>query len=505
MSKVSSVVELGPAPTEVADSPRSLTNAGPTSHDDQKGSPTTGEVAIELQEWETLEAKPFNWSLGRKSWHVIMVGLMCWLVTFGTSVYTPGAVEIAREFSASRQAVTLGLSLYSLGLGAGPCIGAPLSETFGRWVVFVVSVPAAALFTLGAGFSKSLGSLLVCRFFAGLMGGPPLSIGGGVLADLFPAQKRAIAGSIFIAAPFLGPCTGPIIGGFVAQYEGWRWTQWVALLAVLPIIAGIFTMRETYHKLLVRRREEALGLLPSIPSPKLRVLLTVVLVRPLHMIFFEPIVACLGIYTSFIFGVLYIFFAAFPIIFQGIYGFTISQLGLSFTGTGVGVLIAVGTNILIDRMIYQKQVRRSWERGDRGVVAPEHRLYSAMFGSFTIPIALFWFGWSARGDMHWISPIIATVPFAWGNLSIFHAAALYSTDVYGAVNGASALAANGMMRYIISAAFPLFAVQLYNSLGIGWASSLLGLVSVAFVPLPFILFRWGPKIRQNSHYETIKA
>lgn len=32
-------------------------------------------------------------------------------------------------------------------------------------------------------------------------------------------------------------------------------------------------------------------------------------------------------------------------------------------------------------------------------------------------------------------------------------------DVYGPMNGASAMAANGLMRYTTGAVFPLFAVQ----------------------------------------------
>lgn len=214
-----------------------------------------------------------------------------------------------------------------------------------------------------------------------------------------------------------------MVGGFVAQYTDWRWTQWTVLFAALPIIAGVYTLKETYSKILISRREKRLGLPQSNQEPQgwqhLQKMLRVTLLRPLHMLLFEPIVAFLGIYTSFIFGVLFMFFAAFPVVFQGVYGFSVSQLGLSFTGTGVGVLLSMGTNILIDRLIYQKQVKKSRERGCKGVVAPEHRLYSAMLGSLAIPIALFWFGWTAESEVHWVSPVIATVPFAWGNLSIF--------------------------------------------------------------------------------------
>jgi len=49
--------------------------------------------------------------------------------------------------------------------------------------------------------------------------------------------------------------------------------------------------------------------------------------------------------------------------------------------------------------------------------------------------------------VHWISPALAGIPFAWGNLCVFASAAMYLIDVYGMLNGASAMAANGLARY----------------------------------------------------------
>jgi len=138
-------------------------------------------------------------------------------------------------------------------------------------------------------------------------------------------------------------------------------------------------------------------------------------------------------------------------------------------------------------------------------VAPEKRLYAAMLGSVGLPMGLFWFAWTARKDVHWISPILATIPFAWGNLCVFTSVALYLVDVYGPLTGASAMAANGLLRYILAAAFPLFTVQMYEKLGIAWATSLLGFVSLGLLPIPWIFFSYGPKIRSMSKYETIKV
>lgn len=97
--------------------------------------------------------------------------------TFGTSVYTPAISSVVGHFHVSVTAAILGLSLYTLGLGVGPIISAPLSENYGRKLVYLGSAPIFMLFTLGAGFSKSFGSFLVCRLFAGLTGSPALAVG----------------------------------------------------------------------------------------------------------------------------------------------------------------------------------------------------------------------------------------------------------------------------------------------------------------------------------------
>ena len=128
--------------------------------------------------------------------------------TFGTSVYTPAVKDVMRDFGVSRTVALLGITLYTLGIGLGPTITAPLSEGHGRRIVYLVSSPIFMLFTLGAGFSKSIYSLLICRFFAGITGSPALAVGSGTNADLFPPRQRAVVNSMFLAAPFAGPALG---------------------------------------------------------------------------------------------------------------------------------------------------------------------------------------------------------------------------------------------------------------------------------------------------------
>jgi MFS family permease len=112
------------------------------------------------------------------------------------------------RFGVNSTVALLPLSLYVLALGLGPILGAPLSETYGRQKIYLLSPPLGALFTLGAGLSPNFASLAVLRFLAGMFFSPPLAIGAGTIADTNPPWARAPATALYILSPFLGPALG---------------------------------------------------------------------------------------------------------------------------------------------------------------------------------------------------------------------------------------------------------------------------------------------------------
>lgn len=453
---------------------------------------------------------PQNWPAWIRYFHVVPPSLISFAAALGTSIITPAVGAIQQDFRVSTTVAILPLSLYVLALGFGPILAAPLSETYGRYPVYVISAPLAALFTLGSGFSQNIWTLCILRFFAGLAFSPCLAIGAGTLADVMKAHERSTPTSIYILSPFMGPSLGPVIGSFVTVRKSWRWTQWTIIFFTIFSFIFLVLPRETHKKTIISRRNKKLGIPPP-PSPfpntgaKLKFLLTVTLFRPIHMLVTEPIVGFLSFYVAFNFAVLYAFFAAFPYVFESVYHFNTEESGLVFLGIGVGCLLAVVTCWICDRYLYQPQVRKSHAEKRNGRVAPEYRLYPAMIGSFLLPISLFWFAWTAQKDISWASPVVSGVPFAWGNLCIFISVATYLVDTYQAMTSASAVAANGLLRYIFGAAFPLFTLQMYEGLGIGWATSLLAFITVALMPIPWVLFKFGDSIRARSSYDTLKV
>lgn len=142
-----------------------------------------------------------------------------------SSAYTGGVEQIIETFDIGTEAVTLGVSLFVLGFAIGPLLWAPLSELYGRQVLFIGTYAMLTAFNAGAAGAKNVQTLLIMRFFAGAFGSSPLTNAGGVIADMFSAAHRGVAMSIFAAAPFLGPALGPIIGGFLGETKGWRWVE----------------------------------------------------------------------------------------------------------------------------------------------------------------------------------------------------------------------------------------------------------------------------------------
>ncbi|KFY30305.1 hypothetical protein V493_02003 [Pseudogymnoascus sp. VKM F-4281 (FW-2241)] len=457
-------------------------------------------------EWDGLDdiANPKNWSLGKRLFNTILPALFAFLITFTTSTYVPGIPLVMVEFHVSQSVATLGLALYTFAIALGPLISAPLSELLGRKPVYLVTMGMLLAFVGGAGGAQNLQTLLICRFLAGVFGSGAVAIGAGTVADLWDMATHGGPASLgFIMGPYLGPVLGYIAGAYViaGQNNDWRWSAWIVLIVGAPFFVLAFFLSETSKQHILERRHKKSGKYTqsnaNATESFLKDLRTAI-VRPLHMMFTEPIVAYVSIYTGFTFAMIFSFFGSYSYVFAVVYHFNAREVGLAFTGILPGFLLAIAVFGAFDKTIYAKA-----RDAANGKPAPEHRLYAAMLGSLLMPIGLFWFAWSARESVHWIVPVLSGIPFGCGMLAIFLSSTTYLMDVYRSSTGASALAANGILRYTFGGAFPLFTIPMYEALGIGYAGSVFAFVSVLLLPVPWVFFKYGKALRGRSGYDTI--
>ncbi|KAK9426587.1 putative Major facilitator superfamily (MFS) profile domain-containing protein [Seiridium unicorne] len=447
---------------------------------------------------------PMGFSTATKWFITLMVALSTLAVALVSSAYTGGLKQIILEFGISQELATLGVSLFVVGFAVGPLLWAPLSEVFGRQILFFGTYAALTAFNAGCAGAQNSWTLIILRFFAGAFGSSPLTNAGGVIADMFPAAQRGLATSLFAAAPFLGPVLGPIIGGFLGESAGWRWVMgFLAAFSGLFWICGTLFVPETYAPVLLRRRAAKLThmtgkhYVSQIDADRGKVTLgqslKTALSRPWVLLLKEPIVLLLSIYMAIIYGTLYMLFAAFPIVYQQNRGWSQGIGGLSFLGILVGMLFAVAYNIPVNKRYIKT------EEEHNGFAPPESRLPPAMVGSVALPIGLFWFAWTNYPSIHWMASIAAGVPFGFGMVLVFLSIMNYLIDSY-TIFAASVLAANSVLRSLFGASFPLFTTYMYQNLGIHWASTIPAFLALACVPFPFLFYKYGPAIRKRCNF-----
>jgi len=283
---------------------------------------------------------------------------------------------------------------------------------------------------------------------------------------------------------------------------GWRWTEYLTgILQAFVVLLGVLFTNESYPpKLLVykarRLRVEsgnwALHAKFEEWDVSVEELVRKFLIRPIQMLS-TPICLLVAIYLSFCYGILYMQLGSIPIIFGEIRGWEPITATLPFLCILVGAVLGLGINIY-NQILYNKVYHAA---GNRAV--PERRLFPMMLGSFLFAGSHFVVGWTSRPDIHWVVPCIGLVMLGIGNFTIFQAGLNYIVDTFQ-LYAASAVAANTFLRCCFATAFPLVVGPMYHNIGVGPASSITGGFATLLIPVPFVFYIYGKRIRASSKW-----
>jgi MFS transporter, DHA1 family, multidrug resistance protein len=447
---------------------------------------------------------PQNWPTSKK-WLVTMcVATMTLTITFASSVFSAATIIVSEKYHVGAEVGILGTSFFVLGFAFGPIAWGPLSEVYGRMVPLFSCFAIFAIFQIPVAVAQNIHTIMICRFLQGLFGCAPLVIVGGALADIWDPVDRGVAVAIFAAATFIGPVAGPIVGGFVTQsYLGWRWTAWLTLIMATSFGSiAMMIVPETFAGTILQRRAARLryetknwALHSKLDEQRVSAsdILTKYLYRPFQMLILEPILLLITIYLALVYGILYLFFEAYPISFQEERGWNLGVGALPFLGITIGVIIGTIVVSWITKTRFARKLKK------HGRVVPEERLPPMIIGGIMMPIGLFWFAWTSDKNITWVPQVIAGIPIGMGIFMVFMQGLNYLIDVY-LMYANSAIAANTILRSLAGAGFPLFATQMYHRLGVNWASTLLGFLTAAMVPVPILFYIYGKKIRAMSKF-----
>ena len=465
-----------------------------------RSSATGPDPAYEIDFAVDEKDDPQNWSVAYKITCVAIFSFATTVIVLYSSCYTSSIPGMETSFSVSESEGIGGVTTYLMGIAVGSVILAPLSEMYGRRPIYLAAGGLFVVFVLPGALAQNIATVLAARFFAAFAGAALISNAPGSVNDMVSEQYRALAFSFWSLGPMNGPTIGPLLGGFVYQYAGWRWTNWLVvilgavawgMMALIPETYGPAILRRRAHR---KRQSTGDGRWWSRYDERQKIgpLLQVNLSRPFVLALTEPICIFWDIYIALVYAILYLCFVAYPIVFGDLRGWSPGFIGLSYCGIGVGGILVIVGEPLIRKAIAAHRIDPT-----TGAVPPEAMVSVVCVAALLIPTGQILFAWTSTPNFHWIAPLLAGVPFGAGNTAVFIYGSSYLMHSYG-IYAASALAGNAVLRSTAGATLPLAGPAMYRNLGPHWAGTTLGLLEVLCIPIPFAFYRYGHLIRERS-------
>ncbi|KAH8831524.1 major facilitator superfamily domain-containing protein [Flagelloscypha sp. PMI_526] len=417
------------------------------------------------------------------------------------TAFAAGIPRMVEDLSCSKSLVILAFAIFNLGFALTPLVTAAFSEEFGRNTLYFVSHVGFMLMFVMIAKAHNIVTVIVGRLLQGAFGSTAATMVGGSIADLFPPQERGIPMTIFSVAYFTGCSAGPVFSGYLEVDDrlGWRWIEWIQMMiSAVQLIVLLLVMKETRVGILLTRKAKKLR--KSTKSnryrariederPPLRTLVLIACTRPIYLLFSEYVVGSFSLWIAFLWGIYFVLIRSITPTFMGLHGFSTQEAGLIYLALPIGAFLGVCSNVFQERLYKSNVATRRQEA----------RLYFACFAGVLFPASMFIYAWCAHSTVTWVAQAFALVLFVWAAFIMFLAVFSYMADCYGTF-ASSSLAGQSLCRNLLGFVFPLFADQMFDRLGVNWACTIFACIGTLMIPIPIVLFRYGPSIRRKSRF-----
>lgn len=449
---------------------------------------------------------PLEWPSAFKWGIVALMAFMAFTVTFTCISLVPVANRIAFDLNhghENKEVSVLLVTIWELGEAAGPLLIAPLSEVFGRYPVmnaanflFIAAIVLAAL-------SQSTWLFVAARCLNGVAVASNV-LNPAIVGDMFVSEQRGSPMSFIMVAPLIGGAIGPAIAGAIAQSLGWRQVLWMsALLATVCEVLFLTCFRETYKVPILRRRaarladetgDETLKAAANTGDHRSVSKLWASIKRPATVISSSLVLASLAVYGGIGFSFFYFMAVTLPDILEVLYGLSPAAAGSSLISFSVGSILAI---VICEK--YLDRLYLKLKDANHGKGQPEFRLPIVIVGAFALPAAVAAYGWAAQ--LRAPLPVLLAAVGAMGFtlLLAFLPLMAYVVDAFGLFS-ASALTSVIVIRCLCGTFLPLTSGPAIGAFGYGWGFTLFAAGALCLAPIPVVIFRYGPRLRQLSTY-----
>ncbi|CAK7199210.1 hypothetical protein SEUCBS139899_001883 [Sporothrix eucalyptigena] len=467
-----------------------------------------------------------------KRWIVLGASLGAFISPLTGQIYLPALNEIASYFHITDGQVNLTVTTYMVFQGVTPMFLGGMADGIGRRPTFLLCFVIFIAANIGLALCKNYVSLLVVRMIQSAGSASTVALCQAVVADIVSSAERGQYIGITIIPIVFAPSLGPVLGGVLSEYLGWRAIFW--FLAIVGTVLGLglaFFLPETCRKIvgdgsikphpfhrtghqLVKEAwqkrkkstsnvdaDAASTATSTVNRPPLKMtvpnlLLSVQLVA-------QKNIGLLLLYSSLLFAGFYAIATDLPTSLAT-YGLSELEIGLCYLPIALGSIVAafaVGPainrnyrrhaaklGVPVDKSRQQDLTNFPIEKARLETGLPLYYISSA--------IMLVW-GWAIQ--KHAPLPVLCILLFlnGVGMIGFQNSANSLLVDITPGRAGA-AVAANNLTRCLIGAVATAVINPMIRAIGTGWAFFLIGAIYVVTSPGIFLLMYRGIGWRRHE-------
>ncbi|TFK35473.1 major facilitator superfamily domain-containing protein [Crucibulum laeve] len=438
-----------------------------------------------------------RFSPARKRFLVAMVSWCGLMPLFVSGTFVPSIPQIAKDLNSTGPIVSLAVSLSVLAASLGGLVGASYSTFYGRRPIYLVGLPLLFIGSMGVASAKAIPALMIWRFIQALGAAPGMSVGAGVIGDIYRLEERGQAMGIYFAACLLGPALAPLAGGIAAHYSSWRVMQFaLGGIGLGAFIFMSFFFPETSHP-----GARGVDKLEGYTHPTWRP----VLLNPLSPLWLLRSPNLLAVSASGLFVLLTDYVLLIPLAYTiGVkYNITNEALiGACFIPCGVGNMIGAPlAGRISDRIVVR------WREKRGGVWYPEDRLRATLSGALIfVPLSVLISGLLTEyvpGRVGLTLNLVCLFMNGIGVDIVLSPSAAYNVDVMHARSAESMAANTGfrsiMMSVAIAGILPM--IETYGVVVTNTCAAILGWIGFGLL---WLTIRYGESMRAwvNIGYST---
>ncbi|CEJ59233.1 hypothetical protein PMG11_07864 [Penicillium brasilianum] len=475
---------------------------------------------VGMQSGDVADVDYSAFTISQRRFIVFMASWAGFFSPVSSQIYFPALNTLAQDLHVSNSLINLTLTSYMIFQGLSPMFIGDFADKAGRRPAYIVCFTIYIAANIGLALQNNYAALFVLRCLQSAGSSTTIALSSGVVSDVATASERGSYMGFVTAGSLLGPSVGPVIGGLLSQYLGWRAIFWflvvfsgafmIPFLVFFPETArGVvgdgslppqkWNMSLMNYLKSRKAREEGTEAPVSPSTQKLRFpnpfqTLAIVAQKDTSIVLFCNAILFAGFYDV---------SATIPSIFNELYGLDDLQIGLCYIPFGLGASIA---SILNGKFLDYNYRRIAKQMGFplaknrhtdlRNFPIEKARLQLA-FPMLTIgSLSILAFGWCLNFGVHLAAP--TTILFLMGLTltGAFNTISTILVDFYP-TQAAKATAANNIVRCLLGAGATALIDPMLAAMGRGWCFTFVSLVMLATSPLLLLVIYKGPKWREE--------